>query len=518
LTAIPTEDEIVTQIHDVFKTQGYSNWVLNDFVRIKDNKMIRILLDRAYMETAKRDFKNRHGIMHGLSTAYNTLILFELLSKGAVKSDYMEIFELSKDEVLFTLMTAGLIHDSGRFYEGANVNHEEHVNDAIAVLQKLLQSNDILSKSVNIISQEMIKRVKELSLCHDKKYEPSGKAEIALIKLADALDTGPHRVYDKEDHPELAKDDETKYATIFQKDKFPGRYFGPLSIERVDFTWKDTEKVFEIVFVIKDFACADEIKKTLNVLGGCIKNGHLGVRALATKVHVYIEFMHDPKKRRFRIHPSAEDLQKARAESTQIPYAKLPYMGYEIDVLNMEGDVNMLIPMQLTNVLHGDGIDSQPAILGGYAATSWDAIGLRWFEKERKGLKKLPKASYLRSDRQGLNHHYLIQFGRKLGMGKTIALVGKCHWPKFINVLDDKMVHTVSTPTEKLKISIGFPHELDNFTIEASYQVKNPVNGEVLLKTSLEPKKIGGRWRLEAMTSALATTHSYGIFWKCHRS
>jgi metal-dependent HD superfamily phosphatase/phosphodiesterase len=513
-----TENELTDNIENEIKKQGYSDWVLKDFCKVKDNEVIRLLLDRAYMETAKRDYKNRHGIPHGLATAYNSIRLSELVKRDVIESDYINIFGLSKEEVLFTLMTASLIHDSGRFYDdaikGQAVSHEQHVNDAIAILQKMLQIGEILNKSINITSQEMIKRIKELCLCHDKKLEPSGKVEIALIKLADALDVGPHRVYTKEDKPEeLGGDEESTLRVIFKKDKSPIKYFGSLSIESTTFSWNDSEKLLEVAFRIRDFACAEEIKRVLNVLDACAKNGRRpddAVPVLASKIHIYIE---GPKLKLFRLYPSQADVALSRTKATQIPNARIPCVEYRINLLNMNGDAEIELPLQIKNVNNEEGIETQTAILGGLEPSEWENIGMKWFEDRPTGLKKLPPPEYLSSEADGRNHRYRINFGRKLSINETISLIGKCLWKRFMDVMKDEMNHTIGTPTDKLKIGISLPEEANQFKVSAFIEAIN-VEGKAILKTPIEAKKINGRLLLTAEMTALEPYNSYRLFWQ----
>jgi metal-dependent HD superfamily phosphatase/phosphodiesterase len=508
-----TEDELTNQITNVLKREGYSNWVLKDFVKIKENDVIRTLLDRALMETAMRDYKNRHGVVHGLATAYNAIELFQLIKRDLVKSDYMEIIHLSKDEVLFTLMTASLVHDSGRFYDDAiEANHEEHVNDAIAVLQMLQQVPEILGQSKSIVTQEMIKRVKELCLCHDKKLDPSGKVEIAIMKLADALDTGPHRVYTSEDNPNLPVDSKLKYPFVFQKDKHPGRYFGPLSIDSVVFNWNDREQVLELIFNIKDYSSAEEIKKVINVLQACYRNGNKEVRNFANKIHVYVN---DGILERYRVHPTDEDLIRMQTESTQIQTAKVPEIAYMLDILNMKGDTSIQVPLTIQNIDNKDGIDFQPAILGGLAPSKWQELKLRSYEVKGKTTRSLPKPEFLRSDPTGSIHSFNIRFGRKLAVGQIINVKNVCKvWKRFFNVYDDQMMHTVSTPTDKLGITILFPPEANRLKIRAFFHVRNIIEGKDISCNLLEAKKMGDRMTLSTETSKLAKNHSYRIFWK----
>lgn len=506
------KEKTMKKIQQVLKRGGYSDWLLKDFCTIKDNNVIRSLLKRALMETAERDYKNRHGIDHGLATTHNAIMLFEMVNKGVVKSDYMEILGISKDEVLFTLMVAGLIHDSGRFYDDAiGVNHEEHVGDAISVLYKLLQAGSILADSKVKMTQEMIKRIKELCLCHDKKLEPSGKVEIAMIKLADSLDTGAHRVYTNEDKPDLPTDEESRLRSIFQKDEHPGRYFGPLSIVSTTINWNESARTLEAVFRIKDYACAEEIKKVLNILRACTKNGHEKVKTFGRRFYVYIE---DSKAKRYRLHPTPEELANARDESTRIPDARVPYIAYKVNILNKDGDALIEETLHVTNVSKAEGLEYQPTMAWGYAPIEWKKMGMVWVAKKGSDLHKLPKPFHVGSERDGKAHVFRIRFGRKLGIGETIKLKGTFRWRRYMNVMKDEMSHSVATPAEKLRISILFPKEFLKSKIRASFEVKDIINDKTISCVPIKVGKKGGRLELRAETTALATKHSYTLLWK----
>jgi metal-dependent HD superfamily phosphatase/phosphodiesterase len=510
---VSTSEIFMKKISNSFERQGYSDWVLKDFGIVRDHRMIQNLLSRAYTETAERDYKNRHGLAHGLATAYNALRLFELLNNETVKSDYVDILELSKDEVLFVLMTAGLIHDTGRFYDDAVKDHQEYVGDAISILEKALAAGIILSDPDRgrIKSEEMLKRIKELCLCHDKKHEPSGKVEIALMKLADALDVGPHRVYTSEDKPELSTDQETFLSKIFEKDKHPGRYFGPKSIENVDFEYDENEQFLKVLFRIKDYACAEEIKKTIDILTLAAHNSHDNVRDFGGMVHIYVETPPASERNICRIYPTPSILSQMQARKAHIPQAIIPSIEYKFDILNESGDTDIDLPLQIKNVNNKKGIPGHTAFVGGDFPSNWDDIGIKWFEETESGMRDLPPPEYLRSE--GLRHQYRINFGRRLGIGEHIKLHGKARWNRFIKVMDSCMEHIVATSTTLLKFHIQFPQEVTERRVTAFFKIKNP-EGRVLCCSPIEPKKIGGRWAITSEISELELHYTYGAYWK----
>lgn len=508
-----TSGLFIDKISNIFAQQGYPNWVLRDFGIVRDHRMIQTLLSRAYSETAERDYKNRHGLAHGLATAYNAVRLFELLDNEIVKSDYVDMLELSKDEVLFVLMTAGLIHDTGRFYDDAVKDHEEYIDDAISILEKALAAGIILCEPDRgrIRSEEMLKRIRELCLCHDKKLEPSGKVEIALMKLADALDVGPHRVYTNEDKPELSTDQQTFLIKIFENDKHPGRYFGPKSIENVDFEYDDNEQFLKVLFKIKDYACAEEIKKTINILTLAAHNSHDNVRDFGGTIHVYVETPPASDRMICRIYPTSSILSQMQARKAHIPQAIIPRIEYRFDILNGDGDTDVDLPLQIKNVNNKKGIPGHTAFVGGDFPSKWDDIGIKWLEETESGIRDLPPPEYLRSD--GLRHQYRINFGRRVGVNELIKLRGKARWNRFINVMDSCMEHIVATSTCLLKFHIQFPKEVTERRVTAFFKIKNP-EGRVLCCSPIEPREIGGRWTITWETSELELHYAYGAYWK----
>lgn len=502
------EKDFLAAIQNTLEKQNYPEWIFADFSTVEDNRLIRVLLDRAYMETALRDYRNRHGIDHGLATAYNSIRLFTLVDNKTVKSDYMSFLDFSKEEVLFTLMTAGLIHDTGRFYDDTTQNHEEHVNDTIAVLVRMVQLGEILSKSAGIKSGEIVRRVKELCLCHDKKQEPSGKVEIALMKLADALDVGPHRVYNNQDKKELETDEESKLMRIFNRDRHPGRYFGQLSIRNVTIAWNDRKQILEVTFQIGDYACAEEIKKVLDILSACNQSSDHDVRIMSKNIYVYVV---GPKTNQYRIYPIVEKIAQIHTEDMEIAKLRIAHVCYKIDILNMEGDANIDVTTQFKNVDNAEGIGEQVMTLGGDYPSKWEDLKMRWFEMKISGSKELPRPEPVHSDQR--THQFRVNFGRKINLGESIMLDGKGHWARFLNIMQSSFTHSVLTHTDKLRIEILFPLEASEFDLIASSEERD-LDEKMLFASPVDPKQIDGRLALAYETNVLKPRRKYVLFWK----
>jgi len=150
------------------------------------------------------------------------LKLFHLIESNCIQSDYINDFpdfELQKKHLLWALLVASYIHDTGRFYD-ASIDHESQVSEAVKVCEEHVSGlGDLKQKEKDFIPR----LIKELCLCHDKKAELSGKVEIALIKLADTLDCERDRTYLKnkwQDENGLIIESK-KVKDIFRNDKLP---------------------------------------------------------------------------------------------------------------------------------------------------------------------------------------------------------------------------------------------------------------------------------------------------------
>ena len=124
----------------------YADWVKQGFEEIVNNDELEYILNQALLETATRNYINKHGVEHGLNVARYLLRLFELIDEGIVSSDFKEDFspppgaeeKVDENHVLFALLVAGYIHDVGRFYN-PTIHHAIEIGDAIDIIDKLRQ-------------------------------------------------------------------------------------------------------------------------------------------------------------------------------------------------------------------------------------------------------------------------------------------------------------------------------------------------------------------------------------------
>ncbi|GAI53735.1 unnamed protein product [marine sediment metagenome] len=116
--------------------QSYDQWLHDDFQTILNQETIKEVLDKALTETAKRNYINKHGVGHGLTVVSNVLCLFQLIEKGIVELDYERDFSLKKEHILFALLAASYIHDTGRFYD-PSIDHVREISEAIEIIRDL---------------------------------------------------------------------------------------------------------------------------------------------------------------------------------------------------------------------------------------------------------------------------------------------------------------------------------------------------------------------------------------------
>ena len=199
---------------------------------------------------------NKHGVTHGRNVVQNIVSLFDLIRNDDLQSDYInQKFLKGKKEVLFSLATAGYIHDIGRFYDPEITYHEANIGCAIDILQGMIQNEQILGWVAKERIPVIREKIRELCLCHDNKEMPSNSVEIALVKVADALDCSRTRVYTEQDMPELKTEDEDKKRRlIFSRDKKPEHYFGCYAIKRVNVNYEADEGIIDITLDMEDEA------------------------------------------------------------------------------------------------------------------------------------------------------------------------------------------------------------------------------------------------------------------------
>lgn len=433
--------EILTRLR-----KTYPAWVCDDFQQLLGERTIKDILDRALTETAKRNYMNKHGIEHGLTVVSNMLHLFELIQRDIVDSDYEKDFSLEKAPTLFALLAASYIHDAGRFYD-PDIDHVTEIAEPIEIIRDLAPARilgDIAGKDV----PRIIRRIRELCLCHEEKDKESGKVEIALIKLADSLDCCKNRVYSEKEKPkELEVEHPRKMKTILLKDKHPEEYYGSLAIDRIEMRWDEHEDILEITMFIKNYAASVPIKRILNVLTKCEQSGE-SVQKLSQRIRVYIK---EVRRDRYLVYPK---------DIIQLPHAELIKSIYNFDVKNMDGDTDIEDIFEIKNVDDGAGIPGHTLGLGGNKKISWGELEkkITMFDSEGKTLKKFYKYTEHDPRTRVWTHLWTVMFKERLQVGQSTTVKGKySSWERFLNVKKDESNYKARTQCKHLKVSIIFP-------------------------------------------------------------
>ena len=463
------------QLLQFLRQFGYDVWVTKDFMSILLDDVIANTLHIANRETAGRRFFNRHGVEHGLTVSCNAAHLFWLIHNDYVGSDYKEEYAFTKETVLFALITAGYIHDCGRFYDPSIKNHEERVAETMRHLHLSAGNKHILGHIAGLDQEVILTKIEELCMSHENKYLPSGKVEIAIIRLADALDCDRNRVYDETDKKilNLSKEDyPDKIKIIVHNDEKPERYFGPQAIEKVELTPLESDGLVEVSMHITSTAAYGEIKSALQVLQECRNSQSQAVRDLANRVRIRIK--DQAYDQPFTLYPK---------DPIYLPGACLLLTGYDCDILDMEGTSYIQLPLVIKNENNTGGLLTRDCMLGGLKKVAWEDIEMKKFYEVKKEFKtpseieeqyKIPikDPEYLYSTKNGINHYFKVTFPRKIKKNKVIRLLGTFKWKNFFKVRDDQMNHLVATSTKELFFRVRFPRELDATTqVDAWFEI-----------------------------------------------
>jgi len=473
--------EILAQLED---KMGGQRWVLSDFREILEDDDILKFLQQAEKETAGY-FINKHGPEHGLCVALNVSRLFRLIEKGFVLSDYMESKLLSdKKQVLFVLTVASFVHDLGRFYE--EVDHELQIGYALERLKSLIMARKIFRHVLPTYHDLLIEKIRELCLCHDKKTQPSNKVELALIKLADALDCTKTRVYTEEDNPTLRGDLAHKFSTILQDDKHPERYFGCLAVDDIKWELKTPEGTLEIEFVIKSYAASPYIKLALNSLAAC-ERGAASVREFSKHVWVFIT---DNDLRRHLIYPRTEELLSE-------PRARIPFTRFEITIKDKEGNGEVENFWELQNVDEQSGILHYNVAFWGYKPILWENITNRTVLIQKDGTEIELPLSYIGAEDDNKKHLWTVIFRDKadpskvyrLNPGETATIKANYSWDGLVNTCKDEFTYGVFTPCEHLDVKINFPQRLlEARTLLASITIREAATKDTIFTLPISPQ------------------------------
>ena len=454
---------------------GYDNWVTKDFTSILQDEVLTNTLRIANRETAGMKFLNRHGVEHGITVSSNAAQLFWLIHNDYVGSDYKEEYAFTKETVLFALITAGYVHDCGRFYDPSIKNHEERVAETMRHLHLSAASRHILGHIPGLDQEVILTKIEELCMSHENKYLPSGKVEIAIIRLADALDCDRNRVYNETDKEILKlsiEDYPDRVKIIVHNDEKPERYFGPEGIEKIELTPLESDGLVEVSTHITSTAAYGEIKSALRVLAECRNSQSQAVKDLANRVRIRIK--DQAYDQPFILYPK---------DPVYLPGACLLLTGYDCDILDMEGTSLIQLPLVIKNESNSGGLLTRDCMLGGLKKVAWDDIEIKKFYEIKKEFKtpneieeqhKVPinDPEYLYSGKKGTNHYFKVTFPRKVRKGKVLRLLGTFKWKDFFKVCDDEMNHLVATSTKELFFRFRFPREVKAQTqVDARFEI-----------------------------------------------
>lgn len=467
---------------------GRDSWILKDFRYVVEHENLKRILQVANTETSERRYLNTHGVDHGLTTAYNTIKLFRVIEEDFVKSDYIEDFpiaELKKEHVLFALLVAGYIHDAGRFYD-SEIDHETQIIDAIDII-KSMKVNTIFNRVAPIVSEHIIPRIRELCLCHDQKEKPSGKVEIALIKLADALDCSKSRVYQKDELERMEPEEKNKYILI--RDERPEKYFGSRFIENIKIDWDDTEKVIDISVLAKNYACSVPIKTILNILKNCEISGE-SVQEFARRIRINVEVKDE--EHRFPLYPET---------SVSTPKAKIIDDVYNFDILNCEGDTKIEDFFEIKNEKKVGRITSHPCMMEGAKPIKWEDMEVKAWKivnsEPSELLKVVPPKT---SDKNGKIQTWTILLN--LEEGETIKVRQVYSWPGFFNTKKDFFYFVALTNHSRFEIEVLYPKQMRD-KLKAYYLIKDK-SGDIIIKNPLSIEEKNDR-------PFLHLTHKYPL-------
>jgi metal-dependent HD superfamily phosphatase/phosphodiesterase len=419
-----------------------------------DPRIVEIL-DHALQETAGRNYINKHGIEHAIQVARNTLTLFSLVEHDVVQSDYVVDFpnaELDKKSVLFALIVASYIHDAGRFYD-SSIDHESQVSDAVEVLRDL--RSQFLRDKGDTTKDALLRIIKELCLCHDKKDQISGKVEIALIKLADAMDCARNRVYTK---PDWRGKRMQKIADIFKRDRHPEAYFGTYAVRSVDLRWLADDGVVETTLSIDDYAAAVPLRNILSVLRRS-GEGRASVREFSQVNWIYLQ---RGAKERVLLHPET---------IVFIPGIEILTSEWEFD-LEEGGDGVVDVAMKIKN----SGRTPRKLVrfeFWGLKKVSWgnDAQVQMWDDQNRA-----LEIEYRGEAEEPNSHAWAARLNDPLGSGEVMTIRGKYKWKQMIKISRDQVDYYADTPVHRLCITILFPKAIEaNYVHHWSEVIQKPV-------------------------------------------
>lgn len=493
------KDEILQHL-GILEGEEYA-WVAADVKRIiADDLPLAKDLAMAGKETA-RNFINKHGVTHGLVVMQRMLWLFELIYNGDIEPEYTEAGFLSnKGQVLFPLLAASYIHDIGRFYDPEIPSHADHVAQGIEIMRgmTLPPAGTLFQTRVpREMQSHILERTRELCLCHDNKDTPSNLVEIALMKVADALDCTEERAYSEEEVPQLKEivekqrkngivDEPEKLRVIFSRDKYPEDYLGCSSVSDVLVQYEPDEGGVDVTFHVTNLAGASKpVKTLLRTLQNCKRSPSDTVQELSNRIRVYVVEGDAPDP--YLLFP--ED----PADIQRTPFAKDVSASFIADIENESG-IAQFTDIHAIKDVGEKGLQSRIFYCEGLKPIQWEEVTKKeaWVTIRQGGKEKKREATfrYMYPEKQGKGHWWKIAFEDKKGKYK-VPSKGECKikakytWPKCFNVKDDEYEITPICPYKSLRLGVSFPQEIKKSKIGAHAEIRD--KSQTISKRPIHP-------------------------------
>ncbi len=498
-------------------------WVLDDFEEIVSDASIKSHLEKAYNET-RSGFINKHGRTHGLQVVAYIIEIFKLIHYDDLTSDYLSDrlqFLGGKADLLFSLLVAAYIHDVGRFYDDEVGKHPQNLSLGIDKLRGMLE-NESICRAPNTKSSraDILERVKELCLCHDNKDLPSNAIEIAIIKIADALDCSQDRVYKINEIPEVRdlEDEFEQLKQIILRDKHPEDRFGCEVIEYVHAEYQIDEGIVDIKLRTADLRAATKpIKTLLRCLQLCEKATSESTKKLSKRIRVFIQ---NPKEGStieslhllYPIDPS---------EIQRTVQVKINRLHFDVDIKDIRG-TTQLIALYDIEVLAEKGLQSIISCMQGYKKVDWEKdVKVRELLKIGRNWKEvITKHTY--SEKQGRGHWWKVVFKEKetdewitLNKGQRFKLKESISWPACANVKNDEMSYKPVHPCNHVEINVFFPKDVKVDDISAWLEIRD--KSRIILEnhehTKITLDRRRSRPKISTSFDGLAVDYRYALRW-----
>jgi len=463
-------DYMEREILDSLKRIRYGD-VAKDVQKVLEHPALKRFLSIAEAETTEK-YMNKHGVTHGCTVVQNIVSLFELIRNEDLKSDYInQKFLKGKKEVLFSLVTAGYLHDIGRFYDPEVTGHEANIGCAIDFLQGMIENEQILGWVAKERIPVIREKIRELCLCHGNKEMPSNSVEVALVKVADALDCSRTRVYTEQDIPELRTDDNAaKRRLIFSRDRQPEHYYGCYAVKKVNIDYAADEGIIDIILDTEEEASSLPIGILLKAIRNCNRGWTDSTKDLSKRLRVYVH-------REGELYPNLLYPEDSR-EVQRSPYAELISSKYEVTIEDMSGKAKIINIFNIRNVTKKK-LESYRSWAEGPEQVEWNLIDSSAFMLCDDTERQL-KIRYLYPENKGKRHWCKILFKDKsseeaipITRGQSCLLKVVYVWPNAFNVEQDEFVYIPANPIQRLDVKITLPMEISEKKIETYAEIRD---------------------------------------------